>query len=123
MLFFDLFRHDPNLVQLPQGELLFREGDTGRCMFVLLSGHATITRHERELERIGPGDIVGEIALLESSLRLATVRTLTDCIFASVDEARFRFLVEETPHFAVEVMRVMARRLTDCSARLDARAP
>ncbi|MCB1887728.1 MAG: cyclic nucleotide-binding domain-containing protein [Rhodocyclaceae bacterium] len=118
MLFFDLFRHDPNLVTVAQDAHLFEEGEAGSDMFVLLSGHAAVVRGGVEIERLAPGDIVGEVALLGVAPRLATVRAVTECVFATVDEARFRFLVEEAPYFALEVMRVMARRLGESNARM-----
>ncbi len=117
MLFFDLFRHDPNLVSVAQDDMLFEEGETGSAMYVLLSGHAAVVRDGVEIERVDPGGIVGEVALLGVSPRMASVRALTECTLAAVDEARFRFLVEEAPYFALEVMRVMARRLGESNAR------
>ncbi|MCB1955664.1 MAG: cyclic nucleotide-binding domain-containing protein [Rhodocyclaceae bacterium] len=122
MLFFDLFRNDPNLVAIPQGQALFDEGEAGAILYVLLSGHASVVQGQSEIERIGPGDIVGEVALLGERPRLARVTALTDCVFAAVDEARFLFLVEETPRFAVEVMRVMARRLGNLAQRTHTQA-
>lgn len=120
MLFFDLFRHDPNLQTLPAGATLFEEGDAGAVMYVLVAGHATIRGGDLLLEEIGPGDIVGELAVIDSSPRTASVVANTDCLLAVIDQARFRFLVQKTPDFAIEVMGVMARRLRQCDLRLRA---
>jgi CRP/FNR family cyclic AMP-dependent transcriptional regulator len=118
MLFFDLFRNDPHLVEIPAGQALCREGEMGTTMYVLLSGHAEIRSGDFLLEEVGTGDIVGELGVIDSVPRAATVTALSDCLFAEIDRKRFRFLVEETPNFALEVMQVMARRLRQCDQRL-----
>lgn len=120
MLFFDLFRHDPDLVEIPAGEVLCREGEVGNAMYVLVSGSAEVRSGDVLLERAGAGDILGELGVIDDTSRTATVTALTDCVFAAIDQARFRFLVEETPNFALEVMQVMARRLRQCDQRLVA---
>lgn len=118
MLFFDLFRHDPNLLDLPPGATLFRAGEAGDVMYVLVSGRAQVWFNGVTLEEVKPGDILGELAVIDTAPRTATVTALTDCTFAVIDQKRFQFLVEQTPNFAVEVMRVLARRLRQCDQRL-----
>lgn len=118
MLFFDLFRHDPELLEVAAGQPLFSRGEIGTHMYVLVSGRAEVRAGDLLLEEIGPGSIVGELAVIEASPRVATVTARSDCLFAVIDQKRFRFLVEETPHFAIEVMKVMADRLRRCDLRL-----
>jgi CRP/FNR family transcriptional regulator, cyclic AMP receptor protein len=118
MLFFDLFRHDPKLLEVAAGLSLFREGEAGDAMYVLVSGSAEIRFAGLILEEVAPGGIVGELGVIDASPRTATVIARSDCVFAVIDQKRFRFLVEETPNFALEVMRVMADRLRHCDQRL-----
>jgi CRP/FNR family transcriptional regulator, cyclic AMP receptor protein len=118
MLFFDLFRHDPNLVEFPAGQTLCQEGEVGTVMYVLLSGSAEVRSGSLLLEEVGVGDIVGELGVLDATPRIATVTALTDCTVAAVDQQRFHFLVEANPRFAIEVMQVMAKRLRQCDTRL-----
>ncbi|HEU5100134.1 MAG TPA: Crp/Fnr family transcriptional regulator [Roseiflexaceae bacterium] len=59
----------------------------------------------------GPGGIVGEMALIDDRPRSATAVAATDCRLVPIDERRFTFLVQQTPMFALAVMRVMAERL------------
>jgi len=122
MLFFDLFRHDPQLAEFSAGQALCREGELGSVMYVLLTGSAEIRSGDLLLEQIGPGDIAGELGVLDGIPRIATVTALTDCTAAVVDRERFHFLVEATPQFAVEVMQVLARRLRHCDTRLRTQA-
>jgi len=118
MLFFDLFRHDPSFVHVKSGECLFRQGDAGDVMYVLISGEAEVTMGALLLDVCRSGDIVGELAMVDEAPRSATVTAHTDCQFAVVDKKRFDFLVNESPRFAIDVMRVMARRLKHANQRL-----
>ena len=68
---------------VPAGDWFFREGDEARSMYVLESGRAVVTRQwqgrEIELNRFGPGDCFGEMALMDLHPRSAGVRALEDC--------------------------------------------
>jgi hypothetical protein len=59
----------------------------------------------------GMSRIVGEMGIVSPGPRSASVVAMTDCEFVEVDEKRFQFLVQQTPFFATQVMRVMAERL------------
>ena len=71
-------------VSVPEGGWFFREGDEARSMFVLERGCAIVTRHWRgrefELNRFGPGDCFGEMALMDLYPRSAGVRAIEDCL-------------------------------------------
>lgn len=111
MIFFELFTRDPDLVKLSAGDVLFREGDTGEHMYVLVSGKADVAVRGQLVETLEHGSIIGEMAVIEPCQRSATVTAISDCQLARIDRKRFHFLVSQTPYFATEVMRVMARRL------------
>lgn len=114
MLFFDMFRHDPEFIEIKKGEQLFREGEAGEVMYILIEGEAEITIRGLLFEVCEPGMFMGELAVIDGSPRYATVTARKDCKFAVVDSKRFHFLVDEAPRFAIDVMRVMARRLRSC---------
>jgi len=69
--------------EVAAGAWFFREGDEARSMYVLERGHAIVTRQwqgrEIELNRFGPGDCFGEMALMDLHPRSAAVRALDDC--------------------------------------------
>jgi CRP-like cAMP-binding protein len=113
MLFFDLFRREPSIVDLPAGSLLFQQGDPcNGLMYVLVAGRADIVvGADLVVEEAAPGTILGEMAMIGAEPRSATVRTVTDCRFAEITRKRFHYLVTEAPQFATEVMRVLADRL------------
>lgn len=118
MLYFDVFRHDPEFIEVNSGETLFSEGDTGNAMYILIDGKAEISIGGVLFEECTQGSIVGEMAVIDGSPRYATVTALTNCKFVSVDKKRFHFLVDESPGFAIEVMRVIAQRLKKTSLRV-----
>ena len=99
-------------VALASGQVLFTEGDPPSSMYVVKSGTLRIRSGGVIYEDVGPGGIVGEMALVERyPARSATVYALSDCELVAVDEARFSALVAEAPHFALTVMQILSRRL------------
>jgi CRP-like cAMP-binding protein len=111
MVFFELFTHNPTIIRVPAGAALFSENDDGHMMYVLATGRAEVIVNNRVVESLEHGSIVGEMGLVSPGPRSASVVALSDCEFVEVDEKRFQFLVQQTPFFATQVMRVMAERL------------
>jgi len=93
------------------GEVIFREGDPAHELFIIQSGEIEIRLGNRVLETLPQYSIFGEMALIDSSPRSATAVAVTDTKLVSVSEKQFLFLVSNTPYFALNVMRIMARRL------------
>ena len=90
----------------------FREGDKTDCLCLLRSGGLRIRREGVIYHDVRPGGMVGEMGLVERNRpRSATIIALPDSELLAIDEARFFSLVAETPAFALEVMRVLSRRL------------
>ena len=111
MIFFELFSHNPTIIPVPAGQPLFRAGEDGHLMFVLSKGTADVVVNGQVVESLQHGSIVGEMGIVSPGPRSATVVATSDCEFVAVDEKRFQFLVQQTPFFATQVMRVMAERL------------
>ncbi len=109
--FLGLFSRERNVASLKAGEVLFKKGDAAQYMYVVLSGQVRIGDDNVVFEELGPGGIVGEMALIEHAPRSATVTAITDCTLAEVDEKRFLFLVQQTPSFALNLMRLLSQRL------------
>jgi CRP/FNR family cyclic AMP-dependent transcriptional regulator len=68
------------------------------------------------LETAKSGTLIGEMALIDDSPRTATARAKTPCRLAEIDPRRFHFLVQQTPHFATHVMKMLADRLRHMNA-------
>jgi len=112
------FQKARNLISLQAGLVLFNEGEAGRSMYVLMEGSAAICVGGEVIEVAAPGALLGEMALVNSSVRSATVITRTDCRVISIDREQFDALVRESPQFARHVMAVMADRLRHMNERL-----
>ena len=93
------------------GETIFREGDSGTEFYVVQQGRVRILSGNRVLETLGGNEIFGEMALINSGPRSATVVAETDVTVAPITEKQYLFLVRHTPYFALKVMRVLANRL------------
>jgi len=107
----ELFRHQIDLKPIPAGQVLFKEGERGNFMYVLMSGTAEIILRNKVVETAVAGAIVGEMAIIDDSVRSATVVAKSDCKFLPIERERFNFLVQKKPEFALHVMRAMAERL------------
>ncbi len=107
----DLFKHETDTTNLAAGEVLFKEGDLGDCMFVLLEGTVDITIGGKMLEQSERGAVLGEMALIDSSSRVATVTATSPSRLAKVDEHRFNFIVQQNPFFARHLMKILVDRL------------
>ncbi|MFO1183347.1 MAG: Crp/Fnr family transcriptional regulator [Bauldia sp.] len=104
----------------PAGTTVFSEGERADHVFVVREGRVTIEHGGRVLDRLGPGDIFGEMALIDSTPRSATARAENVVEVSVLDEQTFLYLVEEMPSFALQMMRVMARRLRTMNDRAAA---
>ena len=107
----NLFGRDENAVEYPAGHVLFEAGDDGREMYVVLAGQVDMRDGDRVVETVDPGDIFGEMALIDYAPRSLDAVVRSDCRLTPIDERRFNFLVSQTPFFALHVMGVMAQRL------------
>jgi CRP-like cAMP-binding protein len=112
----ELFRQEAGALQLAPGEFLFKEGDKGEKMFVLLEGEMEILLGDFVLETVKSGALIGEMALIDDSPRTASVMAKSPSRLAEIDRRRFHFLVQQTPHFATHVMKTLADRLRHMNA-------
>ena len=118
-----LFKHAKDTVALEPGDVLFREGDQGEEMFAVVEGRIDLSRNGHAVEEVGPGGIVGELALIDASPRSATATAGTAARVARVDQKQFTFLVQEHPTFALQVMKIMSERLRRTNEGVDAKSP
>lgn len=100
------------------GEVIFGQGDAARELFVVQSGEVEIRRGNRLRETLSQYGIFGEMAIINASPHSATAVAATDVKLVAVGEKQCLFLVSNTPNFALNVMRVMARRLRATTSSL-----
>jgi len=106
-----LFRNPEYFVPFKAGDVIFNEGDAGDMMYVVIEGEVDIVVRNKIVETIGPENFLGEMALVDASPRSATAVARTNCKLAPINHSRFNFLVQQTPNFALHLMRVMTDRL------------
>jgi CRP-like cAMP-binding protein len=98
-------------LKLEPGQVIFSGGDGGREMFIVRTGSVDLRIGEILLETVEQGGIFGELALVDPAPRSATAVAGPDCTLVLVDASSFNDLVRKVPGLALEVMKVMARRL------------
>lgn len=111
MVTLEMFRNANDARPYRAGEAIFRAGDQGDNMYVVAEGQVRISANGKELDVLGPGGVFGEIALIDNGPRSADAVAATDCRVVPIDANRFKFLVQQTPFFSLQIMRVMADRL------------
>jgi CRP/FNR family cyclic AMP-dependent transcriptional regulator len=103
---------------------LFRKGEPGRELFVLLRGRAKAAAAARAgrgavFDFFEPGEVVGEIALLDGGPRTATVTTLSTCDFLVLGRDEFLALLEREPRVAIRLLAACAERLRHTSELVE----
>jgi CRP/FNR family cyclic AMP-dependent transcriptional regulator len=101
---------------LARGHVVFREGDAGDRLFVILDGKVKISRaapdgRENLLAVLGAAEMFGELSLFDPGPRTASVTTLTSSTLASLDHDDLRPLLIERPGVAVQLLKALAQRL------------
>jgi CRP/FNR family cyclic AMP-dependent transcriptional regulator len=109
--FLAMFGKETETRHVDAGSLLFAKGDEAHEMFIVKSGELQIFDGNFVFETIGPGDVVGEMALVDQSPRSASVKALMPCEVIPINEKRFLWMVEQTPFFAVRMLKVLTMRL------------
>ena len=98
-------------LEVSEGKVLCREGETGREFFVIVEGEAAVTKDGNSIATLGPGDFFGEIALVEHRPRTATVTAKTDLRFFVLTSQAFWALLDHQPEVQRAVLRCLAVRL------------
>ena len=100
-------------VDLKADHVLMREGDVGREFFVIVEGQVRIDKGGRSIRTMGPGEFVGDIALVTERPRTATATTETPCRLLVLGHREFHQLMDQYPSIRLSVLESMAIRLRD----------
>ncbi len=116
-MFGELDHHDLTIVarwtreiDVSDGELLFEQGAMPHELFVIEAGAAEVTRDGAHVATLGPGDVVGEMALLKLERRWASVRAVGDLRAVTLDADALADMTQEMPELAERLRETMARR-------------
>ncbi|MHC5210661.1 MAG: cyclic nucleotide-binding domain-containing protein [Planctomycetota bacterium] len=109
------------------GEVIIRQGDEGECMYVILEGQVRVLvgqdGRQVEVATLGPGELVGEMAIFDKEVRSATVVAMGETRALTLDRANFMRRIHDDPMLAWRVVTAMSkriRRLDEDVARLRA---
>ena len=106
---------DARVVTLRGGDYLFHSGDAADRLYVVRAGRLRVLVDSEEGPRVvrelGPGDVLGELALLTGSPRSASAQAVRDSELLSLEAGRFDALLADDPEFARALLRELARQL------------
>lgn len=111
MAFQNIFRDETEFETYQDGDWIFVEGQPGDVMYVVKAGSVDIFYDDKILDSVPPGGIVGEMALIGKNIRSTNAVAKGTCELVPINEQRFNDLIQNTPGFAVGVMKIMADRL------------
>ncbi len=112
-----LFRDAPEVIAVASGKYIFKRGEAAKVMYLIIEGEVDLLLGQTVVETASQGSFIGEMALIDDEARSASARASGDCRVFPIDEARFHLLVKETPFFALQLMKTLARRLRSMDAR------
>ena len=117
----DLSRYIRHLdrVSFGAGDVICTRGDEATSMYIIVEGEVDCAYDDQHSVRLGAGESFGEMALIDRRPRSATVTATTDVVLAPISKGAFLVLVQDTPDFALEVMRSLSDRLRRAN-RLEA---
>lgn len=101
---------DSATMRYSNGKFIMHEGQAGVFMYVVLEGQVAVTIQDRIVERVGPGGMFGEMALVERTERLANAVAETDCVLLAINRNVFLELVKENPEFGFALLRAVGER-------------
>ena len=102
-------------IDLKPGTVIIREGNTGGEFFIVLEGTIEVKRKGRRLARLGPGDYLGEIALIDHGPRTATAIVETPSRVLVLASREFHSMLASDPRIENKILRTLAARVRDMS--------
>ncbi|MGH8724939.1 MAG: cyclic nucleotide-binding domain-containing protein [Burkholderiales bacterium] len=106
-------------VRYERGKVIMVAGQTGALMYVVLEGRIGIQIRGATIERVGPGGVFGEMALVDQSPRSANAVAETDCALLAINRSVFLNLVKSDPTFGISLLGAMAERLRNTAAGVN----
>lgn len=106
--------HGSEALHVLAGEAIFNQGESGELMYGILEGEVQFSLNGHQAESLKVGDVFGEGAIVNfDHKRRSTATAKTDCTLVSLDRERFLFAIQQSPVFALEVLRSYSDRVND----------
>ncbi|KAA0234073.1 MAG: hypothetical protein JJLCMIEE_00950 [Acidimicrobiales bacterium] len=97
-------------IEVEAGTTLATQGELGHEFGVIIEGEASVIKDGRKVSTLGPGDYFGEIALLDSIVRTASVVADTQVVLEVIDKRGFNTLLDDIPSLSRSLLRGVVRR-------------
>jgi len=94
-----------------QGTEIFKEGETGDCMYIIQQGNIRIHKGTTTLAILKEKEVFGELSLLDADTRSASATADTDCTLYKIDQEPFYELMDERPEVAKGFIKILCQRL------------
>jgi CRP/FNR family cyclic AMP-dependent transcriptional regulator len=107
----DLSLTSESQVVFKPGQTVFKEGEPGDFMYILLEGTVEVQVQGKVVGAFEPVEAFGEMAVIDPSPRSATVVASTNCRLARINKGRFLILVRNRPEFALHIMTMLVERI------------
>ncbi len=107
-------------VTVPAGRVLCEEGTIGREFFLIVDGHATVSRNGQIMATLGPGQYFGELALLDRRPRSATVVSDSEMLLLVLGQRQFNGILDAVPALSHKLLAAMATRLRESDQKAAA---
>ncbi|AFZ26813.1 cyclic nucleotide-binding protein [Cylindrospermum stagnale PCC 7417] len=114
-----IFQKQPGPKAFSAGDIIFEEGQPGDLMYGILEGEVEVVVNNQVVETIAASEVFGAGVLVGVKNRTYTAIAKTDCKLAYIDESAFLFAVQETPTFALKVMKSYSERLSRVEHQLS----
>ncbi|MBI1965148.1 MAG: cyclic nucleotide-binding domain-containing protein [Betaproteobacteria bacterium] len=101
----------------PMNKAIMKEGEKGMFMYVVLEGTVAVAIGGKVVEKVGPGGVFGEMALVDQSPRAASATAEEDCTLLAINRVDFLNLVKTRPAFAASLLKALAERLRFMTAK------
>ncbi len=110
-------------VSFSEDQIVIREGDPGDTLYLITEGEVAVDKRQAdgsqiELDRMTAGNYFGEMALFEDIPRTATIRTVKPCRMLMLHKLEFKEMVREYPQIALEICKVLSRRIRNLHDRI-----
>jgi CRP-like cAMP-binding protein len=113
----ELARHVDEL-PVKNGTVLTKQGDAGDAFYLIVDGRADVIKNGTKIAKLGPGDAVGEMALLDGEPRSATVMMTSDGIVLTMPRREFKAVLHDIPGISSKMLVALSLRLREANSRL-----
>jgi CRP/FNR family cyclic AMP-dependent transcriptional regulator len=114
----NIFEKNTAPVCYAAGSTIFETGQPRDSMFIVQEGEVEIRVGDKTVETVTVDEFFGEMALIDGGIRSASAVAKTGCALVPINEKQFLSMVQETPFFALRVMRTLTARLRQVNRQM-----